>query len=68
MAKVIGVKRVSFEHGGRYDTGFWVGASVEVIEEDKIKSYQLSSNESEDLEYTIMKWVKKRLKVKVDLT
>jgi hypothetical protein len=29
MAKIIGVGRVIFKHGGRFDTGFWTGAVIE---------------------------------------
>jgi len=68
MGKIIGIDNVRFEHGGRYDTGFWTGCEIRVIMEDMSKTYSVSANEAEDLEYMLMKWIKKRLKVKVDLT
>jgi hypothetical protein len=65
MSKIIGIEKVQVHHGGRYDTGFWTSILVTVIEEDREKTYSLSANESEDLEYTIMKKVGKYLKMKI---
>jgi len=68
MGKIIGIDKVRFYHGGQYDVGFWTNGKVDVVEESQMKTYELSGNEAEDLEYMIMKWLKKRLKVKVNLT
>lgn len=59
---IIGIDKIHFEHGGRFDTGFWTGASIKVIKQTSEVSYSLTDDESEDLEYVILKWLKKRKK------
>jgi hypothetical protein len=68
MANIfIGIDRVQFHHGGRFDTGFWTTASILAFTKDSTKPIELSNDEAEDLDYVILKWLKKRLKVNIEL-
>jgi hypothetical protein len=58
--RIIGIEKVQFSHGGRYDTGFWTTGAITVIKEDRTISFNLSADDAEDLEYTLLKWLGKR--------
>jgi hypothetical protein len=62
MSKIIGVNSIEFTHGGRYDTGFWVSATIDIIKETSEVTYDLGSDDSDDLEYVILKWLNNRKK------
>lgn len=68
MESIISISKLKFHHGGRYDVGFWVKGEITVFKEIGEEKFNLSVDDSEDLEYVILEWLKNKKKFgKVEL-
>ena len=68
MPKTINsINNIKFNHGGRFDTGYWTTGKLSVFTNDSTEEIKLTPDQAEGLEYTILEFLRKNMKLKVDL-